>query len=941
MSGTDRFGGAVERWVQLTYTVIDSTRGDGYTGSGGGWQVKQASPSLRPDERELLLRATSSVLLPPKDLPRFPSEAEIADLPVRLRYAAQAGRGIWCQSAPAGSDATGRPNNVFNHAVLDRVRQHQAAGPDALRPIQAWRAPGWLRPFGAAATRAAQFDAEVPLRGTSVTRERVVAFLLDPEVYRFDTFALLLDATATSRPVVLAARSVDEAALWIGALSFFMSPQRCSALSFSTYERAEELLTKERAATAVTAIPRDDLAAVADLHPDGDESMLVVDPDDEVVSRMVDGLEYRMTRLDQRVLVTEWSRLAADVCCEPAETVVRVLERLDEVSQGLRGDELPAWPLAAAVATNQQDFPLAARAAVALALSAVPRDLELSTPLGPLLVHLSQDDAVSAAAAWARVEALTSAPAPNPAIVRLAVETYLRKAAADDNWLLQRSRPPMPTASPEIRFGSEDGARIRPIIESMLARLADGAAARELPAPTRCLHVLRGLDFAVRVERLVGPMALAAMAEIDALAQEAAELLAGPAGAAIAAGVAEVEDVTLRRWLAPALASAMSAASLPGTRLPLGVTELLSRAYPLEQLVAAVSAEEVENDLAQVEVVLARGTGQLPDGERLRPLAAALRLRWASAQDAEPTTEEVGELLNSVSTGKPFSVKELRRIVELVGFDRDHLLVEYCMVRLADWVEGEGAPALARRLLRIPPRLQRTSTTGRELLGLVVDGVGDRAVLAEDGMRWDAGMLLSRADGLWPRLTAEQRTVIAPWVTVWVFESAIALNLSARTKVGKPLVRASVMHPLTTSWQQAVDLGLPAALPMLKVRLLAEDGDEPLWYWLAVAWVRVLIGQPTKAHGWQGEPDLRKLPVDEVLGHVLDQVAPEQVERMLRRALAVGESEHSYDQGLRERTLHRLLATAPVPAGRESSDSRVKHSRFTRPGAKWKRGPEA
>ncbi|HST81253.1 MAG TPA: hypothetical protein VLL08_05905 [Kineosporiaceae bacterium] len=930
---------AGQRWVQLTYTVVDSTRGDGYAGSGGGWQVKQASASLRPDEQELMLRATASVLLPPKGLPRFPSEAEITELPVRLRYTADAGRGVWCQSAPAGPDATGRPDNVFNHAVLDRAPA-QRTGPEVLRPIQAWRAPGWLRPFGAAATRAAQFDVEVPLRGTYVTRERVVAFLLDPDVYRFDTFALLLDAAATARPVVLAARSVDEAALWIGALSFFMSPQRCAELSFSTYERAAELIAKtpsERAATAVTSVPWEDLDAIADLVPAADGAILVVDPDGEVVTRTRDGLEYRMTQLDQRVAVSEWSRLAADVCCEPAAAVVRVLERLDEVSQGLRGDEVPVWPLAAAVATDQRDFPLAARAAVSLALSAVPPDLELSAPLGPLLVHLSNDHAISAAAAWDRVEALALAPAPNPAMVRMAVETYVRQAAADDNWLLARTRPPLPAPSPVIRFGPDDSTRIRPIIESMLARLAD-AAARQLPAPTRCLHLLRGLDFAVRVESLVGLMALDAMPEIDALAQEAAELLVGPASAAIAAGAVEVDELMLKRWLCRALAGTLSPERLPGTRLPPEITRLLSRAYPVDELIAATAAKDVEKDLAQVEVVVALGTGLLPDGERLRPLAAALRLRWASAQDGEPTPEEVGELLDSVSTGRPFNVHELLRIVELVGFDRDHLLVEPCLARLADWLEDAGAPALAHRLLRIPPR--GFGNTERELLGLVADGLADRTGLRTEGIRWNAGILFARADRLWSRLAPEQRTAIAPWVTVCAFESAIALNLSPRTDVGKPLVRGSAGYPLTTSWQEAVGAALSPALPLLATRLVVKDGNEPLWYWLAVAWARVLIGRPVEAHGWRGEPDLRKLPVDEVLGHVLSRVS-EPVRDELERALRVAESEHSYDDdGLRARTLQRLLATAPAAAVRESSEARAKPFRVSLPGAKRKRGPE-
>src|SRR4051812_49344149 len=71
-----------QRWGQLTYTVVDSTRAYGDGGPGGGCQVKRAGAGLRPDEQERMLRATASVLLPPKGLPRFPSEAEITELPV-------------------------------------------------------------------------------------------------------------------------------------------------------------------------------------------------------------------------------------------------------------------------------------------------------------------------------------------------------------------------------------------------------------------------------------------------------------------------------------------------------------------------------------------------------------------------------------------------------------------------------------------------------------------------------------------------------------------------------------------------------------------------------------------------------------------------------------------------------------------------------------------
>ncbi|WP_308289857.1 hypothetical protein [Mycolicibacterium mageritense] len=60
-----------------------------------------------------------------------------------------------------GSDSTGRPGNVFAHVVLDRT---PFAAPQR-RPIEWWRSPQWVRPFGAAAVGRATIADSPPCSG--------------------------------------------------------------------------------------------------------------------------------------------------------------------------------------------------------------------------------------------------------------------------------------------------------------------------------------------------------------------------------------------------------------------------------------------------------------------------------------------------------------------------------------------------------------------------------------------------------------------------------------------------------------------------------------------------------------------------------------------------------------------------------------------------------
>ena len=133
-------------------------------------------------------------------------------------------RAAYWHTVPAGPDSTGRPGNVFAHAVLDRTAEAEPRH----RPIQWWRSPRWLCPYGAAAVARAVLPDEPPGPAAAVTKDSVVAFALDTSTWRLATLFGLLDAVAAALdggpPVVLGVESTDAAAQWIGLVSFLMSP---------------------------------------------------------------------------------------------------------------------------------------------------------------------------------------------------------------------------------------------------------------------------------------------------------------------------------------------------------------------------------------------------------------------------------------------------------------------------------------------------------------------------------------------------------------------------------------------------------------------------------------------------------------------------------------------------------------------------------------------
>jgi len=410
----------VNRWAQLTYTSTDPGNGVGT----GGWQVRQVS-LMSATEREGILARVPTRLPVPAPLPAYPAEQELAAAPRRLAYVPHDdGSALLVHTVPAGVDATGRPGNVFSHALLDRTSSEALRDAEPVRPIEFWRSPIWLTPYGPAAVRDARFDDREPVvPGTVVTRDTVVDFLFEDAPGRRDAAFRLLDAVqaalAGGPRAVVAAAGVDEAAMWIGLVSFLAAPQMSARLSFSTYEWAGD--SDDNFAPLLSAVP-----------PEGRGDAAVVDP-----------LEHGAPATGEWAALVRATVEAGDVVLDDR------LLTMDEVSAvhpdvGVR---CPWWPLAVSIAL---------RPSLVGACPQVARVILRETP--PWLrfdesVATAVDGMVRAAGrrgtaeVWEMLAGQEHRPAANPELLAALRRGYLAHALADPDWLTAPDSPRVPDSA--------------------------------------------------------------------------------------------------------------------------------------------------------------------------------------------------------------------------------------------------------------------------------------------------------------------------------------------------------------------------------------------------------------------------------------------------------------------------------------------------------------
>ncbi|WP_135451362.1 hypothetical protein [Mycobacterium sp. DL99] len=444
------------RYGQLAYTSFDAV------GTVGGWQVKQTGGDLTPAETQALISGVRTIFRPVGSVPDFPTPEQLEQGPRRLAYRHLGdGAGFW-HTCPAGSDSTGRPGNVFAHVLLDRAPDTHPRS----RAIQWWRAPHWLQPYGPAAVARAELPGELPQLGSAVTKDSVVAFALDPTAWRLATLFALLDAVAAALaggpPVVLGVHSPDSAAQWIGLVSFLMSPGTAAGLSFSTFDRAEQVAPHN--GQVLSAVPLEDLDVI--------EPGMVVISESEPVSMGELGGDPHCTAGGHRIRVTRWSVMSQVVLLDVA-SARRVLEDIDALSSQVRDDGLhPAWPMAMAVA---------ARPEFADAHVEAHEVIGAHSPSGALVgseaAHIIADVfsavvGVTTADAWRAVQEL-----PDGAGAAFADATYFARAIADDAWLTQSGPIPL---GPRMFHGKPLPSLLRKAIGPALERSQDQGPARLL-----------------------------------------------------------------------------------------------------------------------------------------------------------------------------------------------------------------------------------------------------------------------------------------------------------------------------------------------------------------------------------------------------------------------------------------------------------------------------
>lgn len=430
-AGVRPYGDGLDRHAQLSYTSYDRP------GQQGGWSVKEVLGDLDETEIARLRDAVQTQFDSGVELPKFPTADDIAAFPRRLLYAplGETAAALW-HTAPAGSDASGRPGNVFAHVVLDRARQ-SGEGDRIGRPIQLWRSAGWRTPYGADEVRETDLPDELPQPTHGMTTQPIVEFLTDPEFWRLPTFTVLLDACAAAmaggKPIVLLVESVDRAAQWLAALTRVMAPVQSRELFFSTLERPTGLASAFGRGVRIACVPMSDQEAVV---RDRATWGCVVISETEIVQLGDTGGAHHTASGDS-IAVTPWFGLATGVFADPAQAVetLRVADRLARATTDADAD--PLWSLALA-ATDHGTADALPEAAAILAAGAplgLLDDPETNKQITTLVQgHLGS----STADAWQ-----ACAGKPSPIVARL----YLHRAVADVEWLTRTEGVPVPAGA--------------------------------------------------------------------------------------------------------------------------------------------------------------------------------------------------------------------------------------------------------------------------------------------------------------------------------------------------------------------------------------------------------------------------------------------------------------------------------------------------------------
>ena len=289
---------------QLTYACFAAGEE-----SAGGWGIGEKT-GLNPEDVNLLEESAAAVFPEDGSMPRFPTAEQLAARARRLRFKMlDDGRRFLWHSAAAGVDASGRPGNVFTHAVLLR----QGDLPAKWIPIHAWRSPSWSVPYGADEVKSAQLMDSFPEPGPLSDPQKIVDFLTaDPG--RAHIWGILLDALRQQQVgwggrIVVICDSADEAAGWVAAVTSVVIKAAARTLSFAIWEQAADL-DRTRNITRIVCVDRASIRGELKTTP----ALLVIDPTKGASQEFLDGrVGVWMGAGADELPLSEFSKVALDV----------------------------------------------------------------------------------------------------------------------------------------------------------------------------------------------------------------------------------------------------------------------------------------------------------------------------------------------------------------------------------------------------------------------------------------------------------------------------------------------------------------------------------------------------------------------------------------------------------------------------------------------------
>jgi hypothetical protein len=257
-------------------------------GGSSGWQVKDRTGDLNDSTVEALIGMIGKLTDLGLGMPRFPDAKQIDAMPRRFSFAPFLdGVAMWHGTA-AGTDGSGRQGNTFSQVAYS----DQTNPTGGHRPIEYWRSPSWMTPWGAKQVRDdSDLTAAFPSAGGFITRRRVLDFLddFDAPNNRLEVLPALADALvaarSSQRTLLLGVADQDEASLWIGAVTLFTSPAESFALGFSLLESPDTAVkASQRGATLICVTSADVEAAAAALSADASRPALAFDTSCDVVA---------------------------------------------------------------------------------------------------------------------------------------------------------------------------------------------------------------------------------------------------------------------------------------------------------------------------------------------------------------------------------------------------------------------------------------------------------------------------------------------------------------------------------------------------------------------------------------------------------------------------------------------------------------------------------